>query len=77
MILGFTAKEIATAIAIAVMAAIQVCKWLKERRAIRLGLAPNPKRCTDHAKAINKLNDRIDSDILPDLQRIKEKLGIV
>jgi hypothetical protein len=77
MLLGLTIKELATGLATVAMGAYLFFKWLKERRALKSGLAPNPTRCQEHAEAINKINDRITYEIIPDLKRIKDKLDIV
>jgi hypothetical protein len=52
-------------------------KAVQKMRERKYGIGGNPKRCAEHAHAINRLNDRIDEDILPDLGRIKAKLEIV
>jgi len=67
-------ETIATALIGVFVVAKEVIEYFKRKRR---GLKANPERCTEHADAINKINERIDDEILPDLKRIKEKLGIV
>lgn len=69
-----TPELIATGVVAVFVTARELFEYRKRKK---LGLKPNPERCEEHAVAINKINERIDDEILPDLKRIKEKLGIV
>ncbi len=67
-------ETIATGIIGAFVVAKEVVEYFKRKK---YGLNSNPKRCKSHAEAINAINDRIDNEICPDLEKIKDRLGIV
>lgn len=75
--LGLSAKELAEALSILLMGGYLFFKWIKERKAVKRGLAPNPTRCQEHADAINDIKSQIKDELIPDIKRIKEKLDIV
>lgn len=52
-------------------------KAIQKHKEHKYGIGGNPRRCAEHAEAINRINDRIDDDLIPDIKRIKVKLEIV
>lgn len=72
------AKDVGEGVcAVAVVIAVTRNRY-KQRKAEReFGLKDNPKRCAEHAKAINELRDDLNELRDVDIHSIKEKLGIV
>ncbi|MCK9597992.1 MAG: hypothetical protein M0R06_03060 [Sphaerochaeta sp.] len=75
--LGLSTQELAQGLFSVLIGGYLFFKWLRERKAVKRGLAPNPTRCQEHADAINGIKDQINDELLPDIKRIKEKLDIV
>jgi len=66
--------EVGEVAGLILLGGLKAAQKVKEKR---FGIGNNPRRCVEHAQAINHINERIDEEILPDLGRIKEKLEIV
>jgi len=71
--IGVTVKEVVESAVVLALGADRLVREIKERKAKKRGLSPNPTRCREHEDAIKTLDGKLDDTRL-DVAKLGTKM---